>query len=384
MEKKKAKIAVAIHSCGPVEPMAYTNHISVFSSWAKEHHLLLLTLDRAKVADARNALVGMALEQECTHILFIDTDHIVDDSMLGCLLGNDTDVVSGLVVRKVEDDSQVGFVKKDGMYYSLRLPTNGMSYAVDACAFGCTLIKMDVFKDIVTPYFKDVIETLKDGTLKQKRSDIKFCDDVKALGKTIRIDTRVIVGHLGHGIVHYPVSREYQLATYKIAAELICEHDLKSTIDLGCGYGKKLVKYIVPICDTITGVDDVGSIKYCKAIHSKHNITWEMADFELEYDNVGKFDLVICADVLEHIKDYKRLLGTITNCMHDKSYAVISTPDVDTVTDEIETNADHKQFWNKQEFIDIANENGLVVEDTKYKKEMVGYMSTICVCRKAK
>ena len=380
--KEKAKIAVAIHSCGPVEPKAYVNHISVFSSWAKKHHLVLLALDKAKVAEARNALTKMAIEQECTHILFIDTDHIVEDEMLDCLMGNaDADVVSGLVVRKSDEDSQVGYIKKGNLYCSLQLPTDGMSYNVDVCAFGCTLIKLDVFKDIEEPYFKDVMVRHEDGNLRQKRSDIKFCDDVKALGKTIRIDTRVVVGHLGLGRVHYPTSREYQLATYKIAAELICEHDLKTAVDLGCGFGKKLSKYISTVCDNVTGIDIDSTIKFCESSYTDKNMHWGVADFEVEHDE-DKYNIVICADVLEHIKNYTNLFSTIKNCMYDDSYAVISTPDVSTLSKIIVTNSEHKHFWIKDEFIKLVEDNGFIVEDVKYKKEIVDYMSVICICRK--
>jgi len=379
----KKKIAIAIHSFGPVDARVYSNHIAMFASWSKNYECLLMTLDRAKVAEARNALVERALEENCTHVLFLDTDHFVDKEMLGCLLGNtDAAVVSGLVVRKDKQRSQVCFVRKDDLYFGLELPTDGMSYSVDACAFGCTLVNLDVFKNIEKPWFKDTVMRLPNGELRQRRSDMNFCDDVKAQGKIIRVDTRVLVGHLANGEVIYPPTKEYQVATYQIAAEVICKHNLSSVIDLGCGFARKLVKYIEPICKVVTAVDNEDCISYCKSHYSNIEVDFKSLDFETGFEGLGKYGLVICADVLEHLDKPKALFRTIKSCMTDDSFAVLSTPDAATIAGVCISNPGHKQFWSKDEFVELVKANELDVVDVKYKKEFSGYMSTICICRK--
>jgi hypothetical protein len=200
------KIAIAVHTYGPISPLVYPNHISVLSSWGKTFDIILLHVDGLKVAEARNKLVTTALEKECTHILFLDSDHIIDSSMLPCLLGNEgAAAVSGLITKRNSDGIQIGYIKADeDLYHPIDLKIDGSSYSVDVCAFGCTLIDLSVFKDIEEPYFKDVMCKGKNGKLYQVRSDVNFCRDLRALDKSIRIDTRVLVGHIGAEEVYYP------------------------------------------------------------------------------------------------------------------------------------------------------------------------------------
>lgn len=204
------KIAIAIHTYGAISPKVYPNHISVLSSWGKTFNIVLLHVDGLKVAEARNRLVTTAIEKDCTHILFLDSDHIIDSSMLPCLLGNEgAAAVSGLITKRNSDGTQIGFVKADEDYYHpLNLPLDDGSYEVDVCAFGCTLIDLNVFKDIEEPFFKDEMCRAKDGKLYQVRSDINFCRDLKTLGKSIRIDTRVLIGHVGDEEVFFPSGKK--------------------------------------------------------------------------------------------------------------------------------------------------------------------------------
>ena len=113
------KIALAIHTYGAISPKVYPNHIAVFSGWGKTQEMHFFHVNGLKVAEARNKLVESALEKNCTHILFIDSDHIIDSSMLPCLLGNiGAAAVSGLISKR-NGKSQVGFVKADDDYYHI-------------------------------------------------------------------------------------------------------------------------------------------------------------------------------------------------------------------------------------------------------------------------
>lgn len=203
------KIAIAVHSYGFIHPRIYANHISVFCEWAKSFNVCFIPQDRTDVAKARNLLVKSAIFNDCTHILFIDVDHEIESSLLPCLLGNEgAAAVSGLIVKRDGSGIQVGFIEADEHYHHIvDLPQDGNSYDVDACAFGCTLIDLEVFKELEEPYFRDVIKLDQNGKPYQQRSDIKFCADLRKLKKVIRIDTRVIVGHQGEPITYYPETK---------------------------------------------------------------------------------------------------------------------------------------------------------------------------------
>jgi len=370
------KIAVAVHTYGHIEPDAYRNHITVFSQWCKDFPIAFMQLDGAKVAQARNIFVNDAKRIGCTHILFIDADHIIDYSLLPVLLGNqDASVVSGLVTRRSGKGPQVGFIKADeDLSYTVTLPTTGYSYPVDACAFGCTLIDMRVFGLIEKPYFKDVIRENKAGKLYQLRSDMNFCRELREKGVSIKIDTRAIVGHIGRAPVEYPEHKTFQMATYEKAAKLVGD----SVLDLGCGFGMNLAYYIQPVCSDITGIDKPTVIEYCS--YKYPSIKWIAADLEKD-NHFGSFKTVICADVLEHLSNPDKLLATIEGCLGDDGIAVISTPDVSTIGESVRTNPDHKQSWDKDGFLAFLNTKLEVVESSLHP-EIVDYQSIVAVCKK--
>ncbi len=382
MAKKDVKVAVAVHSYGHIAPDVYANHIGNFARWSRMCTALFLHIDGVKTAEARNSLVERAIEEGCTHIFFLDTDHLVNEKILPQLLGNaEAAVVSGLVVRRDGKDSQIGFIQKDdGLFYNIILPTEGLSYAVDACAFGCTLIDLDVFKHIEKPYFKDILVRGSDGTLSQRRSDVEFCREVRELGKDVRIDTRARVGHAGQQLVHYPTDVQYQLQTYNTAAELAKNMPKPSVIDFGCGFGSKLVDIIVPVSGVVFGVDKNECIVGCKRLHPNIDISWNVADLNESIEGYGQSDLVICADVLEHLDKPDVLVHTIVEHLKHKGRAVISTPDAKSVTRDIKINPEHKHLWNEEQFTKLLTDNGLTVVSVEKEKEISGYISMIFVC----
>ncbi len=377
------KIAIAVHSYGHICPKVYANHIGVFSAWAKMFSIILMHLDGVKTAEARNVLVDRAIEEGCTHIFFLDSDHIVDKNMLSFLAGNkDATVVSGLVVKRDGKNCQVGFIRRDdGMYHTVSLPTDGLSFAVDACAFGCTLIDLSIFKELEKPYFRDEMIIDAAGEIRQRRSDIGFCDDVKKLGKDIRIDTRAMVGHVGDSPVFYPESKQFQEETYKVAVEILKSKVNSSAIDLGCGFGSKLVSMIEPLCDKVVGIDLPVCINGARKIHPDSNVIFECGNLDEDIDIPGKFDVIICADVLEHLSKPEIAIANIIKHLKLDGLAVISTPDNDTVKEETITHPEHLNFWNEKEFVSLLESNGLEVMEIKKEKEIVDYISMIAVCK---
>lgn len=379
MSIKANRVAVAVHTYGHINPKAYSNHISVFSDWSKNFNIVFMSLDGAKVAEARNILVEKAIEMECTHILFVDSDHIIDRNMLPYLLGNDDAVaVSGLVTKRSGEGPQVGFMKADEDFsYTTQLPVDGISYSVDACAFGCTLIDLDVFNDIEKPYFKDVTLRNREGSLYSRRSDMHFCRELRDAGKTIRIDTRVIVGHIGDCQVFYPENKEFQLETYKTAASILEDTNRDSVIDLGCGFGSKLIKYIKPHCSNITGVDVLEVVEFAKT--RDKGISWISIDLNKPFE-LAKHDVIICADVLEHINNIDGLMTTIKSGMDENSIVVMSTPNSDTVGEDVKSNSGHVNFWNVSEFENILDVFGFKIIKFKKFDEIINYESMIAVC----
>jgi 2-polyprenyl-3-methyl-5-hydroxy-6-metoxy-1,4-benzoquinol methylase len=381
----KSRIAIAVHTYNHIDPEVYFNHITVIASWSKNNDIVFLGVNKAKAAQARNILVQKAIDMNCTHILFLDSDHIIDSSMLPCLLGNEgVSAVSGVVVKTSEPHEQVGFVDMDetGLSCGVDLPLDGNSYDVDACAFGCTLIDLEVFKEIEKPWFKDICVRGEDGKLYQRRSDMVFMYDLKQLGKTIRIDTRVQVGHQGTGEIFYPRTYQsnanFQVPVYKAAELYLQDSDFDTVADLGCGTGEKLALYIKPHGLKIIGFDqDAERLQRCNSLMPQDE--WLQRDFVNEpLTDITPKTLVICADVLEHLEKPEVLLANIPAGTH----CLFSTPDVDSLTAEIKVNPDHKQAWNKESFLQLLSDNQFEIIAFDTYQEAINYKGMIVICIK--
>lgn len=67
---------------------------------------------------------------------------------------------------------------------------------VNGIACGCTLWRMDLFREMPGPWFKTFTRFRLDDTVELMTQDLYFCRQAKALGKRFAIDTRVKVGHI--------------------------------------------------------------------------------------------------------------------------------------------------------------------------------------------
>lgn len=116
----------------------------------------------------------------------------------------------------------------------------------------------------------------------------------------------------------------YQSEVYKLARKLIKENKINSVLDIGCGYGEKLKKFIYPICSEITGIDSEHGVSYCK---EKHNFgKWYVDNLDNPRLNLfEKFDLVISADVIEHLENPDILIDQIKKYSKKNSLILLST-----------------------------------------------------------
>jgi hypothetical protein len=111
----------------------------------------------------------------------------------------------------------------------------------------------------------------------------------------------------------------WQREVYRFAREVFNQQKLGSVCDIGCGSGYKLVKYFGD-CDTV-GFDVP---KTCMWLRRKYpHRTW----MELDFNSAPPVqqDLVIAADVIEHLLEPDLLLSYIEKLK--PKFVVLSTPD---------------------------------------------------------
>lgn len=213
---KKAEIIIGIGLpvAEVIHPTVYFNHLAAVASWKSRYKLLLLGTHKMKITKAREHITTQAIRMGCSHLLFLDSDHIVPDNMLNLLMENKkAAMVSGLICKRAFPYEQVAF-KYDKNKRLQACMTNEATkiYSVDACAMGCTLINLQLLQLINKPYFAN-------GHF---RHDINLCLRLRnEIGAKILVDTRVTVGHMGEPEIIYPnnaqlLRERYNETTYPI------------------------------------------------------------------------------------------------------------------------------------------------------------------------
>lgn len=162
-------------------------------------------------------------------------------------------------------------------------------------------------------------------------------------------------------------SRLYQVEVYRRAGEIAEANGVRTALDIGCGMATKLMEYIHPRCESVTGVDTPETIQQCRTLHPSG--TWIPADLEdPAFWISGPFDLVISSDVIEHMRDPDQLLRLIRGSTHERSTVVLSTPERDLRRGPSDmgppANPAHVREWNAEEFLRYLASRGFLVTES--------------------
>jgi SAM-dependent methyltransferase len=114
------------------------------------------------------------------------------------------------------------------------------------------------------------------------------------------------------------ITDDWQGEVYVAANEIVRSEKYTSVLDVGCGRGFKLVKHFSDM--KTLGLDLRPTVEWLTENYPAHN--WQVID--PEHPPQG-YDLLVCADVIEHVKDPDALLEFIKGASPKK--IVISTPD---------------------------------------------------------
>lgn len=121
-------------------------------------------------------------------------------------------------------------------------------------------------------------------------------------------------------------SGRYQYHVYRWAARLLQRFEHPRVLDVGCGVATKLQQHIAPLGARITGLDQPAAVATCRRLER----TGEFIEINLERPQVNladPFDLVICADVLEHLQDPAPAMNLIRQAAGPAGRVLLSTPD---------------------------------------------------------
>jgi len=178
-------------------------------------------------------------------------------------------------------------------------------------------------------------------------------------GYTIREEPEYFVDSCREteGIVHQP-------DVYPFAAHLARLFGVGHLIDIGCGRAEKLADFGGEF--KLVGVDFGENVTWCRQNHGFG--TWIDLDLESGADlplstEIVADSVVICSDVIEHLRDPTQLLRFLRNLRGKCAATIVTTPQRDLARGVNDpgppANPSHVREWNTAEFGDLLVWAGL-------------------------
>jgi 2-polyprenyl-3-methyl-5-hydroxy-6-metoxy-1,4-benzoquinol methylase len=137
---------------------------------------------------------------------------------------------------------------------------------------------------------------------------------------------------------------ESQYEAYEYCAEFMKENNLQSVVDVGCGSGFKLIKYLSEFKTIGTETEPCYSLLKTKYPDNEWYLAGEPEKSFFENPNIKNADVVLCCDVIEHIVDPDVLLDHLLSL--NATYYIISTPCREILCNSDRYSATYKSTWN--------------------------------------
>ena len=167
---------------------------------------------------------------------------------------------------------------------------------------------------------------------------------------------------------------EYQRSVYELAASMAKKLNDPSIIDVGCGSAYKLIHMLGQYNTTGIEVGDTYEWLLKKYPTRKWLLFHETKPLLLQAD------IVICADVIEHIKNPNELLDYLKNIQF--KYLILSTPERDSIAGQNDygppENTAHYREWNVKEFAAYVSGWFIIQEHHVFNDKSIN-QTVVCV-----
>ena len=143
---------------------------------------------------ARNQMACMAINDGYTHILFIDSDMVFDESIVETLAFSGKDFVCGAFQSRHEPYGSCIYQSLDPV---INIEATGMEpFRVDGCGMACTMIRTEILKEVQEKYGTTFNPERINGI--NYGEDLAFCKRATDSGIEIWCDPTARIGHIAH------------------------------------------------------------------------------------------------------------------------------------------------------------------------------------------
>lgn len=138
-------------------------------------------------------------------------------------------------------------------------------------------------------------------------------------------------------------------------------------LDAGCGDGK-IAFGLKDFSNEIIAVDlSKEKISLAKNAGKHTQVSFLVADLEKLPFSESVFDCIICAEVIEHIKDENRLLEEFKRTLRREGFLVLTTPNRNRwqarLTGRINVEAGHLREYGEYEIVELLEKNQFEIAD---------------------
>lgn len=188
-------LGIGVPCSFPWVPVSFLNSFVLMEKPSFQY----ITADNGPIDTLRNDIVEKALDIGVTKLVMMDVDQVYDRKTMTKLLAHNLPVVGARVHRRYVPFDPIMLKLGPERYDPITEWQEGELLEVDATGAGCIMYDMEVFKKLKYPWFK--FQTNPDNGM-TIGEDIGFCQDLKAAGYRIFVDTSIEIGHLTTMVVN--------------------------------------------------------------------------------------------------------------------------------------------------------------------------------------
>jgi hypothetical protein len=144
------------------------------------------------IAQSRIDLAKEALDSECTHILWLDSDIHFPANIFTKLYAHNKDIVAATYSTRYKPNVSVAFLDPDNI--NIRLNEKKGLHKVWAVGMGCMLTTSNVYKELPKPWFSHYYNKNLDNF---GGEDIYFCNQAMHHGIDVFVDADIALAHYG-------------------------------------------------------------------------------------------------------------------------------------------------------------------------------------------
>lgn len=189
------RLAVGIPCSFPTVPFSFFRSFTLM----EKPDYVFIAKTNGPIDTLRNDIVEKALAEDATHLIMMDVDQIYHPATIPTLLSRRLPIVGAAVCRRYPPFDPIIMRIENGAYESTDEWDDNGIIECDATGCGCLMVEMSVFKKLPAPWFRFQKHPENGMVIGE---DIGFCQNAKAEGYRIFVDTSVPAGHMTTMVVN--------------------------------------------------------------------------------------------------------------------------------------------------------------------------------------